>query len=243
MQLEDLVSRAALRLLTVDVVGRIACKSVSGSADAGPSRDAVARSYLRRILANLLVDEWRKAQRRREVPLDDDSGTRAAGAGAVPRPPPGGGQYGAEPATPESLLMERNHAAVALEAISMLKEAFAAAVQSRQERYRAELERAWDEVWALRDDSGRVSQLIEGRMTEEERGTERGRVRARNRMYAAHKRLREALLETSRQAELDGRINPEQARLLERSVTALLRCQRSADRASSCSGKSGAQTR
>jgi hypothetical protein len=139
--------------------------------------------------------------------------------------------------------MERNHAAVALEAISMLKEAFAAAVQSRQERYRAELERAWDEVWALRDDSGRVSQLIEGRMTEEERGTERGRVRARNRMYAAHKRLREALLETSRQAELDGRINPEQARLLERSVTALLRCQRSADRASSCSGKSGAQTR
>lgn len=182
-----------------DLVGEVAFKVIDGAAAriAGAS-ESVCRSYLRRMLVN----RWRDVLRQQNKidPIGDEKEFVA------PEPDP-----------------EPEFDVYAL-ALSRLEEAFTHVLETRMPRYHDGLRQSWDQLVRLTFDGEEMEAVLASQLPA---GSSEGDwIRARDRLFQNHKRLRGYLAQAIEGLEAVGRIDAQRAEETRQCLYFLLRCQR-----------------
>lgn len=165
--------------------------------------------YLQTMMANLLVSEYRAEVRR--VPLDETH------HGTTRNDAHDGADEDGQSVTHARALLER---------------VFAHALDRRAERYREPLRTAWRQLGELVFEGATMAAVLARDERIDDDAPAAARVKAQNRVFKAHQRLREDLLRAVDELAAAGSLSAEDAATARRACQVLFRCQRSAPRAS-----------
>jgi hypothetical protein len=195
---QEIVSRVALKILQCSPL------PVAGKSD------GECRRYLSTMLVRAHIAEHRK--RSRVLLPGDDKLPVLHGPSATLDPNPPNSEAAED-------YIDRARA--------LLDRAFNRVLSTRQERFKAPVERAWRQITELV-----FEQIPFAKILARDEGVDAARdrsefIRARNRVFKNHERLRVALREASQAMVADGSLNESDARALDHALILLFRCQNS----------------